>query len=248
MSDQGSNLVLSTDNAHEVFADFLKNPRGSALSIIKNQPQLALACIQNMDALSLSNASAAKVLDAVIGEQHDSDGKVLLREHLTQHRLRELLVAQGDLASTAALIADVDTVALAVAETAVEDIDSLRRWAYKLKDRPDYDELLKVVINERSFLEWIVVAVDCHFQNEGEIPTSAWEELGVDWETALVKHRELTALGFLPLTEEEAEDRLEEDREANNAPTSASTPIAPRVEDDKHDDKEEPSAADEIDL
>jgi len=251
-------IILSLNNASQVFGDLLKNPNGASLALVREQPETALACLQSLDSIAMTDGDAAKVLDVIIGEQKDERAKELLRDHLTVERLRELLVARGDLDSTAAFLADPETIALAIAESATDNIDSLRRWAFKLKDRSDYAEVLKVDFRERSFLQWIVISVDCHFRNDEEIPLATWEDLGIDWEVGQRTHRELANLGVIPIEADQAENQLEgdidwdedEDEDEDEEQCAPPASVAPNKPADKHDDAtdEKENAVNEIDL
>lgn len=181
-------MVLTIETARDIFEQLLRNPRdGEARQLVRSQPEAALACLQSVDGLSASKAGA--VFEIILGDQPDARGAEMVREHLTVPRAAELVVVRGDLDSVAAGVVDPEVLLQALSMQMLQrqdpnDLEIVRRWAFRAKDRPDFEQICGLQFQRRQVQMWIVAAVAQHFETEGEIPLSAWEEVGLDWDVA----------------------------------------------------------------
>lgn len=141
------------------------------LAPVRDDPSTAVALLQNYDLIGLSTGRAAQALDVILGELPDEarPGDVL-SDNLTQGRINELLEHLDGTFSMAAYVANVESVLgairAAIAAEAGKPEDARRplhptilSWAYRLKERPDYGEILEGAINRYTFRDWLIVSI-----------------------------------------------------------------------------------------
>ncbi len=172
------------------------------LAPIRDDPSTAVALLQNYDLIGLSTGRAAQALEVILGEVPDSNrpGDVLA-DNLTQQRINELLEHMDGAFSTSAYVANVDNVLGAIRSGLAVDArkpEADRRpfhpvvlsWAYRLKERPDYAEILQGTINRFTFRDWLLVAIwavenfpviDIEAEDATEpIPVARFSYFGID--------------------------------------------------------------------
>lgn len=144
---------------------------GKSLAPIRDDPSTAVALLQNYDLIGLSTGRAAQALDVILGELPDrSRPGDVLADNLTQGRINELLEHMDGSFSTAAYVANVENILGAIRDTLAAEArkpEDARRpfhpailsWAYRLKERPDFAEILQGTINRYTFRDWLIVAI-----------------------------------------------------------------------------------------
>jgi hypothetical protein len=170
MSDQSIIVqkLNDPDQAGALFQEVLRRgeSKASIVRVMKEHPEMALARLQQGDVpLGLTPKGSADILDELVGEVGDDRASVLIRDHLTPDRLQELLAARGDLPASAIYVASREDVLAAIAG----DVGSshsqsseafaavvLRAWAYKIKDRSDYADILNMEVNGRRFRDYLL--------------------------------------------------------------------------------------------
>ncbi|HEY3489845.1 MAG TPA: hypothetical protein VGK27_06965 [Candidatus Deferrimicrobiaceae bacterium] len=142
-----------------------------ALAPVHDDPSTAIALLQNYDLIGLETGRAAQALDIILGEIADKENPGdVLADNLTQHRINELLGHLDGGFSMGAYVANVENVLGAIRAALAMDArkpDDDRRpfhpiilsWAYRLKERPDYSEILQGAINRFTFKEWLLIAI-----------------------------------------------------------------------------------------
>lgn len=175
---------------------------GKDLAPVRNDPSTAVALLQNYDLIGLSTGRAAQALDVILGEIPDERRPGdLLADNLTRPRINELLRHMDGVFSTSVYVANPEDVVAAIqASIAVEagKPEEDRRplhpvvlsWAYRLKDRPDYGEILRMPINRHTFRDWVMVsiwsaenrpAIDIDAEDVTEpIPVARFAYFGID--------------------------------------------------------------------
>ncbi len=141
------------------------------LAPVRDDPSTAVALLQNYDLIGLSPGRAAQALEVILGEVPDASrpGDVLA-DNLTQPRINELLEHMDGAFSTSAYVANVENVLGAIRSALAADArkpEADRRpfhpivlsWAYRLKERPDYAEILQGAINRFNFRDWLLLAI-----------------------------------------------------------------------------------------
>jgi hypothetical protein len=141
------------------------------LSPVRDDPSTAVALLQNYDLIGLSTGRAAQALDVILGEVPDAErpGDVLA-DNLTQGRINDLLEHLEGSFSTSAYVANVENVLGAIRASIASEahrpeesrqpfLPRILSWAYRLKERPDFGEILRGAINRYSFRDWLMVAV-----------------------------------------------------------------------------------------
>ena len=141
------------------------------LAPVRDDPATAVALLQNYDMIGLSTGRAAQALDVILGEIPDASrpGDVLA-DNLTQRRINDLLEHLDGAFSTAAYVANVENVLATIrsvlaAEARKPEEDRrpfhpvILSWAYRLRERPDYAEILAGDINRFPFRDWLLIAI-----------------------------------------------------------------------------------------
>lgn len=250
------------ENAENLFREVLRRgcARNDILAVIADEPQAALARLN--DTRALTTKGSADMLDEIVGQISDSEhARELLEQELPPARLRELLVARGDLPSSAAYVVSLEDVLQAVfsdiselmredetdrqnvvqviqressdgwsTEESTEfddeergsfvvvelDINSpaplyaLRAWAYKLKDRDDYEEFLSASVGGFSILQCVLLALwhdaGCPSAVDNSLNIGALDDLSIDHGTAEEAMRDLFESGPPAFSRAEIED------------------------------------------
>jgi len=97
--------------AEKHFREVLNRGEGRAdvLAVIAEQPSAALARLN--DTKALTDRGAADILDEIVGQVPDGDrARELLEQELPPERLRQLLLARGDLPSSAAYVVSLEDI------------------------------------------------------------------------------------------------------------------------------------------
>ncbi|HEY5996050.1 MAG TPA: hypothetical protein VIU29_03475 [Candidatus Deferrimicrobiaceae bacterium] len=141
------------------------------LAPVRDDPSTAVALLQNYDLIGLSTGRAAQALDIILGEVPDKSrpGDVLA-DNLTQARINELLEHMDGTFSNATYVANVENILAAVRDSLAAEArrpEDARRpfhpailsWAYRLKERPDFSEILQGSINRFTFRDWLILAI-----------------------------------------------------------------------------------------
>jgi hypothetical protein len=141
------------------------------LAPVRSDPSTAVALLQNYDMIGLSLGRAAQALDVILGEvPTEARPGDLLSDNLTQRRITDLLEHLEGSFSTTAYVANPDNVLSAIrsalaAEASKPEEDRrpfhpvVLSWAHRLRERPDFPEMLQGSINRFSFREWVMIAV-----------------------------------------------------------------------------------------
>jgi hypothetical protein len=173
-----------------------------ALAPVRDDPSTAVALLQNYDLIGLSTGRAAQALEVILGEVPDASrpGDVLA-DNLTQRRINELLEHMDGGFSTSAYVANVENILGAVrsalaAEARKPEADRrpfhpvVLSWAYRLKERPDFGDILQGTINRFTFRDWLLLAIwaaenfpviDIETEDATEpIPVARFSYFGID--------------------------------------------------------------------
>lgn len=154
---------------------------------------LVLASLCFGDRLRLSSKARADVAEIALGEHNDEAGKVLMKEHLTDGALIELIAARGDLPAAIAMIAPGDLVIAAILkdiEHAAGNGDSdalqkmlarevIRSWFIKIQDRDDFDELIEERIAGSSLMDHAIMCVFIDACDDEGVMESMLDEIGI---------------------------------------------------------------------
>jgi len=112
-------------SAADLFREMLNGTpetRAIVRTAIAERPEHALALLQT-DNLGLTAKGNADVLDEVLGTIEDaSHARKLMHENLSSERLRELLLARGDLPAVASDLAPLEDVLAAILDEVHEDL------------------------------------------------------------------------------------------------------------------------------
>lgn len=175
---------------------------GKDLAPVRDDPSTAVALLQSYDLIGLSTGRAAQALDVILGEIPDASrpGDVLA-DNLTPGRINELLRHMDGVFSTSAYVANVGNVVSAIqsaiAAEAGKPAEERRpihpivlSWAQRLKERPDYLEILGSAINRFTFRDWLLISiwaaenfpsVDIDVEESNEpIPVGRFAHFGID--------------------------------------------------------------------
>jgi hypothetical protein len=162
----GFEAVAGGRKAAEVFRDAVSGSpetKSMALAVIAKSPERALALLQFSDELGLTPRGASDALDEVVGLfKNPAQARRLMKSHLTDDRMNELLLGRGDLPSTAATLVEKEAIIRVIAadidgtEGETERMFRIFVWAEKLKDRDDWDEILDERIGEQT-IRWHLI-------------------------------------------------------------------------------------------
>ena len=215
--------------------------RRAAMDVVRARPELGLAVLQSPKEITgLNDSGAAKILDELVGFYEDPDeARELLDNNIQPDRQVELLQARGDLPAAAADTVRPDVV-LAAIFTDIEDgrLESmlvLMSWAMKLKDRDDWEDILRMEVGELTVFDWLVGAVALHAKQVDSVTADMWVEVGVDPDEGHEAFEELDAAGVVldidPEDLEEVKVRLGELRREAEAEPILADKAASAVED-----------------
>jgi len=107
--------LTEQSTAEHLFKQVLNHGKGrqDILAAISDAPSAALARLNATQ--SLTNKGAADILDEIVGQiPSEEEARLLMEQTITTERLRLLLQARGDLPSSAAYVASLDTIAQAI--------------------------------------------------------------------------------------------------------------------------------------
>lgn len=156
MSSKTYSLAVLEGNPRGAAAALLdaieRKDGGAVRTMVRTSPIAALIVIRMDESeTGLSTRLRAEALEMVVEETQPDLVRELLEEHLTSDLRSELVAARGDLPSAAAMAVSIDDVFAAL----LKDMEGargpmglsapfhLKAWAIKLRDRSDYEELLK---------------------------------------------------------------------------------------------------------
>ncbi len=155
-------------NWRERFKDVLHGDqavRKETRALIKSDLASTAVALNSHRQYGLTKRGAADVLDEVVAAIPDpQEARALVEGAMSPQRLRELVAARGDLASTAAMVVSLEIFIGAM----LADMDDLSQtslsvgmmvylWAFKAKDRDDMQEFLDYQLDAYT-VEYILLA------------------------------------------------------------------------------------------
>lgn len=160
--------LADQEKAEVHFREVLNRGEGRAnvLAVFADQPSAALARLN--DTKALTDRGAADILDEVVGQVPDAErARELMEQELPPERLRQLLLARGDLVSTAAYIVSLEDIVQVVMLDMIE----------QMKDDEDTTHL---TAREMSASEISIEEIDeahGHYEDEGNQlgPSSSYD-------------------------------------------------------------------------
>jgi len=153
--------------------------REKALLVLKGDIPGTMEMIEKGEEYGITPRTAADVLDVLLDGVEPGKESEWLQEHLTPGRLRELMVARGDLPSVAMQISSAADVlgAMRSAMTGTLIEAGILAWAHELKDRPDWDRMLEMKIKAHPLREYILAAIHLF---HAEITPDVYVQVGLD--------------------------------------------------------------------
>ena len=195
MTDHGS-FGESGGSWKGKFVDVLHgsvDQKNESRALIKSDIGSALRALNRHRSHGLARKGAADVLDEVAGMFADPNvAREQIESVMSPERLRELIAARGDLASSAATVVSLDTFVAAMLMD-IEDLSGttlsagmmIYLWACKAADRGDFQEFLDYRLDKHT-IEYVLlsylVAVSI---SRMELLTN-FDELGLDENRSLV--------------------------------------------------------------
>lgn len=168
-----NNFELMLRNGGEDAAKVLSkalDKDSTAIAALGSAPAYALALIANHTDMGLTLRGAADCLDLVVEQVEVGEVRALLEGNLTDDQRAELLGGRSDLFSSAVHLASIPDVIRAIGFDIGETFSetdptgegaslAVRAWAYKLKDREDFNEILNAEIGGRSVREHLLTNI-----------------------------------------------------------------------------------------
>ena len=165
-------------------------------AMIRSNPAGALAILSDREGNQLSLWQSANLLDEIVGQIQDPLAAAdLIRGHVSDGYLEEMLAVRGDLPASAVEVVDVERlIGAMLRDIGVGELDVPARalvfmvWSLKAKDRADWDELKEVEIDGLTVTDLILLALQSEFN---DLTPDVFETHGLDCIEGRQRLREL---------------------------------------------------------